>query len=184
MKKIDFFYLIIALLIITGLGYGIYFIGTKVSTTFLTLLSGAIGFIISKFWEASKENKQRTYDKKREVYLRLLKIYKDVLTNKKQESNYGLTDDSIKEATEAAFDAILYASDEVVRNYGTFRNTSVNNHSDPSIIMKRLAILLKAMRKDLGNQYSSLDEVEILKMFINLTYAEEKTYRDNFKKII
>jgi hypothetical protein len=39
------------------------------------------------------------------------------------------------------------------------------------------------MRKDLGNNFTNLDEVEILRMFINMTKEEETLYRNEFKKI-
>ena len=39
------------------------------------------------------------------------------------------------------------------------------------------------MRKDLGNKYTSIDEVHILRMFINMSEADEILYRKEFKKI-
>ncbi|MDM1521564.1 hypothetical protein HX087_17490 [Myroides odoratimimus] len=88
---------------------------------------------------------------------------------------------------DTAFDNILYASDNVIEKYGKFRNNSLNeNQEDPNHlykILKHFAELLIAMRKDLGNKYTSLDEVHILRMFINMTEAEEKLYRKEFNKL-
>jgi hypothetical protein len=168
------------LLIIVILSSGLYRLFSDISPSLLTVLAGGLGFIVSKFYETVKENKQRTYDKKREVYYKLIKPFRETLTpskNKKQE----LSQEQIKDAVEAAFDNILYASDDVVRAYGTFRNLSANGDQLPETVLKQLAILLKAMRKDLGNQYSTLDEVDILKMFINMSTTEENTFRTKFK---
>lgn len=93
----------------------------------------------------------------------------------------------IAEAMDTAFDNILYASDEVIEKYGRFRNNSTNEDADGSVnlhkTLKFFSELLLAMRKDLGNKYTTLDEVHILRMFINMTEADEKFYRNEFKKI-
>lgn len=153
---------------------------SNISPGLLTVLAGGIGFIVSKLYESIKENKQRTYDKKREIYYKLIKPFREILfpaNGKKKE----LSNEQIREAVEAAFDNILYASDEVIKAYGSFRNLSSNGNIQPEKVLKQFALLLKAMRKDLGNQFSTLDEVDILKMFINMTVSEEKEYREKFK---
>lgn len=48
--------------------------------------------------------------------------------------------------------------------------------------LKLFSELLLAMRKDLGNKYTSLDDVHILRMFINMSETEEESYRKEFKK--
>ena len=76
----------------------------------------------------------------------------------------------------------------LIEKYGKFRNNSTNegeNGSNDSYkTLKLFAELLLAMRKDLGNKYTSLDEVHILRMFINMSKTEEESYRIKFKNII
>lgn len=182
MKRKDWNIILILLIVIAIIGYVIYHTFVNMSPVLLTILSGAFGFIVSKIYESIKENKQRTYDKKREIYYRLIKPYREVLFPGKNKSNE-LTEDQIKDAIEAAFDNILYASDEVIKSYGTFRNISLNGDKEPEYVLKQFATLLKAMRKDLGNQFSTLDEVEILKMFINMSIDDEKGFREKFKSL-
>lgn len=182
MKRKDLIFFIVLMTIVSILGFGLYKMFTNISPALLTILAGGIGFIVSKIYESIKENKQRAYEKKREIYYKLIKPYREILfpaSIKKKD----LTNEQIREAVEAAFDNILYASDEVVKAYGTFRNLSYNGEINPEKLIKQFAILLKAMRKDLGNQFSTLDEIDILKMFINMSSSEEMEYRKKFKQL-
>lgn len=111
----------------------------------------------------------------------MIKPYREVLASLNTSKKSDLTDKQIIDAIEAAFDNILYVSDDVIKIYGTFRNLSANGNTSTESILGVFALLLKAMRKDLGNQFSSLDEVDILKMFINMNVEEEKKYRILFK---
>jgi|SRR5690606_3807606 len=160
----------------------------KIDPTFLTLISGSVGFIISKIIEDLKESKQRIYEQKRKYYNDLIRPFRDLLKNSKyKQGKNELTPKQIAEAMDTAFDNILYASDEVIEKYGRFRNNSTNEDADGSVnlhkTLKFFSELLLAMRKDLGNKYTTLDEVHILRMFINMTEADEKFYRNEFKKI-
>ncbi|MFK7000353.1 hypothetical protein [Flavobacterium oreochromis] len=113
--------------------------------------------------------------------LNLLEIFKN--TKLKTSTDNKLNDKQISNAMDSAFDNILYASDEVILKYGNFRNSSQNNDTNIYRTLKLFAELLLAMRKDLGNNFTNLDEVEILRMFINMTKEEESFYRNEFKKI-
>lgn len=184
MKKNEIISIILICIAFGFLIYGLVYFFSKSSPTISTLLAGAIGFIISKFYESIRENKQKLHEKKREVYLKLIKPYRDVIINpSKNNGELEVTPEIRKEAIEAAFDAILYASDDVVRTYGEFRNMPLNNVDKSEIILNKLALVLRSMRKDLGNQYSNLDEVQILKMFINMSSTDEERYRSVFKTL-
>lgn len=183
MKKSDLIYSSILLVIIAIIGWLIYYFFSNLSMPTLTIISGAVGFIISKIYDSIRDNKQRMYEKKREVYFQLIKPYREVLKGVNNKKAVDPDETMISEAIDAGFDNILYASDEVVKAYGDFRNiTADGNNPQPELVLKKLAILLKAMRKDLGNQFSTLDEVDILKIFINIGAQEENRYRELFKK--
>lgn len=184
MKKQYIFFIVIIIIAVSVLIYK-YEILKSIDPTILTLLSGGIGFIISKFIENLKESKQRIYEQKRVYYNELIKPFRDIIKNTKLKtsSKNELNDKQIANAMDSAFDNILYASDEVILKYGKFRNNSQNNDSNSYRTLKLFAELLLAMRKDLGNNFTNLDEVEILRMFINMTKEEETLYRNEFKKI-
>lgn len=160
----------------------------KVDPTILTLISGAVGFAISKFIEDLKESKQRIYEQKRVYYNELIKPFRDVLKNTRlKTSNTQFNNKQIADAMDSAFDNILYASDEVLIKYGTFRNNSINEEENGNSNMyktlKLFSELLLSMRKDLGNKYTNLDEVHLLRMFINMSESDEEKYRKEFKKM-
>ncbi|MFK7061255.1 hypothetical protein [Flavobacterium oreochromis] len=184
MKKQYIFLIIFFTIIISIIVYK-YEILKSIDPTLLTLFSGGIGFIISKFIENLKESKQRIYEQKRVYYNELIKPFRDILKNTKLKTSTDnkLNDKQISNAMDSAFDNILYASDEVILKYGNFRNSSQNNDTNIYRTLKLFAELLLAMRKDLGNNFTNLDEVEILRMFINMTKEEESFYRNEFKKI-
>jgi NAD kinase len=181
-----FFFLLILSIIGIIIYKGEYF--KKIDPTILTLVSGSIGFIISKIFEDLKESKQRIYEQKRKYYNELIRPFRDVLKNiKTKNGNSALNTKQIADAMDTAFDNILYASDDVIEKYGQFKNNSTNEEQTGSSsqykTLKLFSSLLLAMRKDLGNKYTSLDEVHILRMFINMSKVDEVLYRKEFKKI-
>lgn len=185
-KKTIVLFLIIVLIVLLVIYKVDYF--KRIDPTILTLVSGSIGFIISKIIEDLKESKQRLYEQKRKYYNELIRPYRDVLKNiKVKNGNTALNNKQIADAMDTAFDNILYASDEVIEKYGRFRNTDTNDTETGSKnlykTLKLFSDLLLAMRKDLGNKYTSLDDVHILRMFINMSEKEEEAYRKEFKKI-
>jgi hypothetical protein len=185
-KTTIFLFLLIAGIVATIVYNGNYF--KKIDPTILTLVSGAIGFIISKIIEDVKESKQRIYEQKRKYYNELIRPFRDVLKNiKTKTGSTELNNKQIAEAMDTAFDNILYASDEVIQKYGRFRNNSTNETETGSKnsykTLKLFSELLLAMRKDLGNKYTSLDEVHVLRMFVNMSEADEELYRKEFRKI-
>lgn len=187
MKKKTIFFLIIVFAIVAtaiGLFFNYYF--KNINPTLITVISGGIGYAVSKFYEDLKESKQRIYEQKRVVYRNLLLPFIEALKNTKiKGSSAKFSDKQIANAMDAAIDNILYGSDEVIKLYGLFRNNSLNNTDshNQAITLKLLAHLLKAIRKDLGNRMTDLTEVEILRMFINMTKIEELEYQREFDKI-
>ncbi|HBI00928.1 MAG TPA: hypothetical protein DDY18_04820, partial [Flavobacterium sp.] len=107
MKRKDLIVVIVLMTIVSILGFSLYKMFTNISPALLTILAGGIGFVVSKIYESIKENKQRAYEKKREIYYKLIKPFREILfpaNGKKKE----LTNEQIREAVEAAFDNILY----------------------------------------------------------------------------
>lgn len=179
-------YTILALTIIAGIGWFLIWMLSKISSDWLPVITAGIGFLVSRLYETWKENKTRLYEKKRDVYARLLHPWQSILigniANKdKKNSEQKLSPELITEAAKAAFDAILYASDDVIKDYGYFRNVTAEAGVTVEIVLGRLTKLLKSIRRDLGNTYSNLSDVEILQMFMNLT-PEEKLKFQNLSK--
>lgn len=156
---------------------------SKIPPTWTPFIAGGIGFSISRLYETWKENKTRLYEKKREVYSRLIRPWQSILissmANKDKKNDVKVSPELITEAGNAAFDAILYASDEVIKDYGIFRTTAAEGNPTPELVLGNLTKLLKSIRKDLGHTYSNLTDTEILLMFMNLTETEKQKFKSN-----
>ncbi|HQV52851.1 MAG: hypothetical protein IPI00_15435 [Flavobacteriales bacterium] len=154
------------------------------SPTLLTLLAGGIGYMVSRLIESWKESRTRLHEKKREVYKNLMAMWQNVLvksiSNKANKQEHQLSPKEIEQGVHAAFESVLYASDGVVKSYGTLRNLDFAN-SPPEQTLFKVAGVYMEMRKDLGHSFSTVDEVDILKMFINLSSAEQERYRSMLK---
>ena len=184
MKQVLTFTFLILLIIVAvvALGY--------TATTYPIVLTGiaaAIGFLGRWVIDSIKENRARLHDKKRQVYSSLLKPWVGILIstiNKNQSNAEGeITSDTIAQAIEAAFDTILYGSDEVVLRYGEFRNLAVSDTIDIPLILYRFATVLLSMRKDIGHTFTTVDEIDILAMFINMDDAERKRNKEIVKTL-
>lgn len=185
MRK-EYFFIGLILLFVIWAGYYYNDYLSNINPTLLTIISGGLGYAISKFYEEIKESKQRIYEQKRKFYNDLIAPFRDLLKNiKSKKGSQEFTDRQISSAMDAAFDNILYASDDVIKLYGQFRNNSQNTQTDNNQYktLKLFAHLLLAMRKDLGNKMSNLNEIQILRMFINMSELDEKNYQREFDKI-
>ncbi|HEX3070526.1 MAG TPA: hypothetical protein VHX14_18300, partial [Thermoanaerobaculia bacterium] len=84
-------------------------------------------------------------------------------------------DQMTTQMVEATFDAVLYASDEVLKLWGRIRVGSLQN-SEPGVILVLYMRLLKAMRKDVGNTYTNMTDADILALFVNFTDADFQAF--------
>ena len=154
------------------------------SPTLLTLLAGGIGYMVSRLIESWKESRTRLHEKKREVYKNLMAMWQNVLvksiSNKANKQEHQLSPKEIEQGVHAAFESVLYASDGVVKSYGTLRNLDFAN-SPPEQTLFKVSGGYMEMRKDLAPSFATVDEVDILKMFINLSSAEQERYRSMLK---
>lgn len=185
--------ILVICLLLAAVGAIVYFLG-NLPTHITALVGGAIGFLVSRIYESYQAYKARLYEKKREVYNNLIAPWQNILVktitqeNDEKESSTSeeekenlISKKEKEQAVRAAFDAILYASDEVIKEYGKFRNIAINAaKNDPMEALSGLANLYRVMRSDLGH-YTSLSDYEILRLFINLDSKEFAEYRSRLK---
>jgi hypothetical protein len=80
-------------------------------------------------------------------------------------------DELIKGFADMTPDLVLWASDDVLNLYITFRQISTNdpqiNPTNPIVLFAKI---LLAIRKDLGHQNNNINELSILGTCVNDTY--------------
>ncbi len=139
-------------------------------------VAAGVGFLISKLFESAKESRARLYETKREVYWDLLGPWLRLLSERERPLT---AEDIAKEMgpaiVEASFRGILYASDDVLREHIRMRRAGLSGDDAGPELLLRHARMLKAMRKDLGHTFTSLSEVELLEMFVNMKPENRNT---------
>jgi hypothetical protein len=166
--------------IVAGCAAAVLWLLYRLPATTGPLVAAAIGFLASKFYESLKESKQRLHDKKREVYSKLLApilaLHLQMLKpDKDRPAHEVVLEKMTSQMVEATFDAVLYASDEVLKLWARIRTGAMQN-LEGGVILVLYMRLLKAMRKDVGNTYTSLTEADILMLFVNFSEDDFRTF--------
>ncbi|MGZ5445942.1 MAG: hypothetical protein ACXW5U_27055 [Thermoanaerobaculia bacterium] len=145
----------------------------QLPATVAALVAGGIGFLASKLYESWKESRQRLHDKKRDVYAKLLapmlQLHLQILKGDDDKPAHKvILEKMTTQMVEATFDAVLYASDDVLKLWGRIRTGGLQN-LEPGVVLVLYMRLLKSMRKDVGNTYTTLTEADILMLFVNFS---------------
>lgn len=128
---------------------------------FITILIGFVGAIIAfaSNWQIQIRNEQKP--KKIAIYDKIIKFFFDSLFAEKINQKPKTEEELVKGFVEMTPDIILWASDDVLKNYIKFRQ----NAEGSDIFL--FGEMLLAMRKDLGHQNQNLTKQEILGTFVN-----------------
>ena len=161
----SFFSFLMLLLVLGGLlALGIWMY-RHLPSEFVPIATAALGFIASKTIESWRETRTRLYEKKREAYVKLLAPWRElVVISMMSKKEVTWNRQQMQRVYEAAFDTLLYASDDVIRCYGNFLSVGTEPNRTADEVGRRLSVLLKAMRRDLGHRFTALSEVEIMAM--------------------
>jgi hypothetical protein len=173
---------IIILVILLIIGVTILYAISFLQKEYVALLAAGFGFIVSKAYEKYKVSEDRIYEKKKDVYYNLIKPWKELFINSTGSNNV-ISEKTIKEARDSAFEAMLYASDEVLSKYSYFRSADYSKFSNPKLILIYFANILKSIRKDLGYSNTKISELEILLMFINMNDKDKEEFRELIRSI-
>lgn len=165
--------LVISIVVITILCFINSYISNLSPTfiTFLTFISGAIGFLIKATIEHNRETENRLFEKKGKIYGDILKLYNRSLPRVNESNKINNVATNI-EITEASFDLLTWGSDNVVKQYVRYRNSSLYNSNDQLSSLLIMADFILAIRKDLGYENEKLNQIDVLSMFINFKSNE------------
>lgn len=179
-KSIQF---LTALLILTGIGYGIWYIINLIWSAFSDLNDGIIAAIVTatttflvtlisiilgKNYERKLLIEKEMRDKKIPVYNEFIEfIFKILNSSKKNEqlSENEMTDFIVNFTKEI----LIWGSDEVIFQWSKYRKLAMESVTNGSNIdsMFELEKLLIAIRKDTGHKNSKIGKGDLLRLFIN-----------------
>jgi len=149
----------------------------KLPAPVAALIAGGGGFLISKLYESWRESKERLHEKKREVYAKLLApmlaLHLQLLRkNQDKPAHEVVLSEMTAQMVEATFDAVLYASDEVLKLWGRIRTAELTGEHVLVLYMR----LLKAIRRDVAGAFTSVTEADIIRLFVNFTDDDFQKY--------
>ncbi|MCG3088366.1 hypothetical protein [Sporosarcina cyprini] len=179
-KSIQF---LTALLILTGIGYGIWYIINLIWRAFSDLNDGIVAAIVTatatflvtllsiilgKSYERKLLIEKEMRDKKIPVYNEFIEFIFKILNSSKtnnQLSEKEMTDFVINFTKEI----LIWGSDDVIFQWSKYRKSALENAMNGSNIdsMFELEKLLIAIRKDTGHKKSKIERGELLRLFIN-----------------
>jgi len=146
-------------------------ITAAVLPTILLLLAGAVGWFFKRRYEELQELEGRLREERRRIYWDLLepyvRLFAGIKTNDKQaEKDVQQTILSF-DYRKTGFEVDLIGSDEVINAWNTMMQqvyrADETGVQDPNAIMLYFGKVLLAIRKDLGNKKTKLNEVDMLK---------------------
>jgi hypothetical protein len=135
---------------------------------FISILLALFGALITFAGNLHIQIRNEQKPKKIEIYDRLIKLFFDTIFANKIGKKPKSEDELIKCFADMTPELILWASDDVLNLYITFRQISTSdpriNPSNPVILFGQM---LLAIRKDLGHQNNNINESFILGTFVN-----------------
>ena len=138
---------------------------------FISILLALVGAFITFAGNLHIQTRNEQKPKKIEIYDRLIKFFFDTILANKIGKKPKSEDELIKGFADMTPDLVLWASDDVLNLYITFRQISTYdpqiNPTNPIVLFGKMLI---AIRKDLGHQNSNINELSILGTFVNDTY--------------
>lgn len=145
----------------------------KIIVPLLTIVSGALFFIIKRKDDELNRIRQKVSDKKHDTYSQTIELYFDLLKENKKLK----TVDNMQLA-QAYIDIkkniLLFASDDIIFKFFDFEKTS-----DPGQKIYKYCELIVLMRKDMGNDKTKLNAKAMLRTLL----TDEAEYQSFIKTI-
>lgn len=179
--------IIIAFLIVLGLGYGFIcllklFIGyvesfinglsnmdTVVIVALITggvsIFSVVISSIVSKIIDYKQTTKRYLYEKKEEPYSEFIDmVYK--IQHSSKDNEYS-EEQMLKDISSFSKKLTLWGSNNVIKKWLDFRKISQKENNNPELNLFILEQIIFEIRKDMGQKSNGLERGDILAFFVN-----------------
>ncbi|HDR7368032.1 TPA: hypothetical protein QCX21_005940 [Bacillus toyonensis] len=189
-----FFSSLLGLAIIGVFCYGVFYslswfyqsflsLDARISAALITglfaILGASLSISIPKYFEKKKEIESYHRDQKSPMYKELLDYLFSILMGQKAGKQMS-EKESIEFMSKFTQNIILWGSEDVIKQYGIFRNYFMNrpvNKKTDLVEIKIMEGLLLAVRKDMGYNNKHLETGDLLSLFIN----DLKEYLDKEK---
>ncbi|MFC5272059.1 hypothetical protein [Adhaeribacter terreus] len=136
----------------------------------ITLVGIVIGWYLKEQSEKLRLQKEKLLETKRENYLKVLipiiRIFAGI--RNKNEMEKAIKEVQSFDYKQTAFHLMMFGSDGVVRAYNDFFQFLYNqpDTSSPKLMMTYLGRLVIEIRKDIGNNSTTLKELDMLRFMI------------------
>ncbi|GIN38467.1 hypothetical protein [Heyndrickxia oleronia] len=135
-----------------------------------TVLVTALSLVLTKRYEFNKQIKEQHQLKKVPIYEEFLEFWFKILLS--STTGKKITDkDMMIFISEFTQKLILWGSDDVIKEYGNFRDyfktVGGENRVTSFDSLKRFENLLLAIRKDAGHRNKDINQLDLLRLFIN-----------------
>lgn len=147
-----------------------------VKATSITALVTVTIFILGRYFEQARERKSKVNLEKIAVYKKFFDFYFDIMTYSKIHGKEKESSIVVQEMLEFQKEVVFWGSDAVLKAYLDFKDASIlfsgaNSEIDPevtarklAVTMKSVAILLVAMRKDIGYSFTRFSAKDLARL--------------------
>lgn len=144
---------------------------SSVKASLIGILGVLIAGIITQYYTKKREVNARHYEDQRRVYMQLIDlIYSMAHENKsgKKPTNKGIESKMI----DLSKALMIWGGPEMIKAWNNYRSDSAKSKS-PEEGLKKMELILKTIRKDLGHDDSSLNDFDIIGLMLTADAQKE-----------
>ncbi|MDB6175013.1 MAG: hypothetical protein JWL59_4324 [Chthoniobacteraceae bacterium] len=135
-------------------------------TAMAAVIIAVITLVIGKLLEQQAKIRQELRDKKIPIYERQLSTIFRILFAEKLGQPTPLQEEILSAFSDFTRELIIWGSSDVIIAWQHFRTQAVDP-ADPMNSLLAMEVVLRAIRKDLGNNISKLESGALIRLFIN-----------------
>ena len=164
-------------------------VNDTVKAASISAFVAVILFLIGRYFEQGRERKLKVNAEKITVYKRFFDFYFDMMTYEKLHGSPKDSKEVLKELIEFQKDLVFWGSDQVLHSYLNFkddlssftysRNSTTPDdglHKNLAMVMKSVAALLVAMRKDIGYSFTVFNARDLARLQLSTDDDTKKIF--------
>ena len=128
----------------------------------ITAVGSAIAFLANNAIQSSRERKSRLFEAKREAYARYFRFFMSIFG--RLESNPVTEDEMVAEVRAIATEIMTWGSAETINSFNAYQRNNAAGSPNQQELFRSTEAFLRALRKDLGHDDKSLENLALTKM--------------------